>query len=474
MTVSIIVSPGSSLSARVERRASIRVNGDVQDVLSLELRNETGEEHPLSGWLSFLYTDTQTDLELVRDGGQEPSRWDAGPYLMGQFLVAVELSGYIPAGDRRLFAVRVLRRALAEVSDTEVFFSDPFLDLSLEFLGVRSIDYCATVIFPADLVRREVVAAGAERTSRTATWNFGPSGGTPRQMRAKARRALLLSAPQRLDDAIAEVQRLLAVHALGETMGLDNLRQCLREVLPPPGELERELLPDADFEALGFKGREAYLRSLLEKVLAARARVIRENPFPAVALSVDATAEWLARRIEQSVSESQPASPLPPDLWTTLVTLLHYQSSQRKAPFGWPKKVNEKQFQEQLHQFLEARGGPVEREVQVAKGRIDFLLGATPVELKVRDLGGEPVSGIEANLQQAAEYASSRGSGLAALLILDKHQHVAGGKHLAHHQQQLLVKPVPSASGVGGVSSTLVVVFVVVAFPPTPSRLGGH
>jgi len=96
------------------------------------------------------------------------------------------------------------------------------------------------------------------------------------------------------------------------------------------------------------------------------------------------------------------------------------------------------------------------------------------VELKVRDLGGEAISDIEANLQQAAEYASSRGSGLACLVILDKHRHVAGGKHLAHHQQQILVKPVPSASAVGGVSSTLVVVFVVVAFPPTPSRLGGR
>jgi|GEM_PF-5701525 len=456
----------------MERIAFIQDNGDVQEVLALELRNDGESEFPLDGWVGFVVTETENRVELVRDDGNCDPHWEAGVLELGRYQVGSHLKGGIPPKGRRLFAVRILRRSLADVSNGGISFTDPALGVDLTFLGISRIRIRATVVFPADHVRRDVLAGDAVRTSRMASWEFESAGNVPRQLRAKVVRALLPSAPQRLDDALAELQRMLAAHVIGESVKFEQLLRNLREARLPVEELERITLVGSVFDGCSFDVREAHLRALLSELADARTRVLVENPFPAVASGVETTAEWLARSVEREAHGFDLTSRLPTDAWTTLVTLLHYQAAQRKAPHKWSPKLSEKDFQEQLHQFLEARGGLVEREVQSARGRIDFLLGAMPVELKVRDLGGESLGQADANLQQAAEYASSRGSGLGCLLILDKHRHADGGKHLAQEREQIQVRRVTSKAGIGGASVTLVVALVVVAFPPTPSRLG--
>ncbi|MCP3101896.1 hypothetical protein LZ198_23760 [Myxococcus sp. K15C18031901] len=456
----------------MERIAFVQANGDVQEVLALELRNDGDSEFPLDGWVGFVVTETENRVELVCDDGNCTPPWEAGVLELGRYQVGSHLKGGIPPKGRRLFAVRMLRRSLADVSNGGISFADPALGVDLTFLGISRIRIRATVVFPADHIRRDVLASDAVHTSRMASWEFESAGDVPRHLRAKAVRALLPSAPQRLDDAIAELQRLLAAHVVGESVKFEQLQRNLREARLPVEMLDRVDLVLSVFDGFGFDAREAHLRELLSELAGARARVLADNPFPAVASGVETTSEWLARSIEREALGLELASRLPADAWTALVTLMHYQAAQRKAPHKWSPRLSEKGFQEQLHQFLEARGGLVEREVQTAKGRIDFLLGSMPVELKVRDLGGESLGQVDANLQQAAEYASSRGSGLGCLLILDKHRHMDGGKHLAQEKEQIQVRRVTSKEGIGGTSVTLVVALVVVAFPPTPSRLG--
>jgi hypothetical protein len=111
--------------------------------------------------------------------------------------------------------------------------------------------------------------------------------------------------------------------------------------------------------------------------------------------------------------------------------------------------------------------------VRIGGGRCDFLLGSTPVELKVADLKGDPEREVRKHLAQAAEYAAAKGCPLGVLLLAE-HRYEAGGRHLPSANEQLRVETVSSEPGAAGATRTVVAVVVVPASPPRPSEMKNH
>ncbi|HVG61021.1 MAG TPA: hypothetical protein VNA24_20850, partial [Hyalangium sp.] len=107
-------------------------------------------------------------------------------------------------------------------------------------------------------------------------------------------------------------------------------------------------------------------------------------------------------------------------------------------------------------------------------GRVDFLIGSTPVELKVRNLEGNLATKLGDYREQAAEYAAALNSGLGFLLVLDTYKYGPKSPHLPPPQDLVNVELVPSALGKDGQSYTLVASVIVPAYPPQPSRMASE
>ena len=93
----------------------------------------------------------------------------------------------------------------------------------------------------------------------------------------------------------------------------------------------------------------------------------------------------------------------PPSYWTLLATLEN---------FIWDRECDEKKYQAELHQFLLALGTPIEREVHVNGGIIDFLTSdGIGIEIKLN-----PVA-RPALVRQIREYIQD--DNLRAMIVIN-------------------------------------------------------
>ncbi|MFP2908557.1 hypothetical protein ACLESD_26585 [Pyxidicoccus sp. 3LFB2] len=461
----------SMLDVLIERHAFIRASGDVDDVLSVELRNTGALEHRLDCGLKFVYTDSTTEFICARDhGGTWVPRYTERLLETGELIV--DLEGGVPPSGRRILGVKVRRHALATKNERDLFFGDRFHAMELPDLKPRRVIYRATAVFPATPFRRTVNAPDAlGATGRTATWDWGEARGMGKYlpMWGHTKRVDLPPAPRSLDNALAEVYELLADCLLGDVRDLRRLRACLADCAQFTPEVQDKVPDDATFLSQDQASQELYLRWLLERLhealedLVSGKRIFATGVAPMV---IERAERWGAIIAQKHVN-----APMPPNAYDTLEALLQYQSAQRESPNVWDGSLDEKAFQKHFRQFLGSRAVANVPEVSIAGGRVDFLLGSTPVELKVRDLKGNPEKELANHRQQAAEYAAAMGYGLGFLLVLDEHRYGPKSPHLPPPDDLVSVDPVPSAPGTNGQARTLVVSIIVPAYPPEPSKM---
>lgn len=465
------------LEVTVERLAFVQPDGSVDSVQILELRNRGDVAASLSATLDFEFKDSTTSY--VRCWAQMDGKGWIPCYdelLPEEERFSLNIDGDLQSGSRRVVALKVRREDLAEVGDQKLNFNDPFYKLPLTHLNATKVLYRATIIFPENAVRRRIEQRGAIRfTSRTASWDWGDAQGLGKhlQMRAENTLAVLPSAPRRLDDSIAEAYHALASIALAdEKLRLSSLRENLKGPLQTHVSAPNELFDDAAFASLGAERQMDLMRELIDRLHAVRTRVMEGELFITVDETVLAHVERIAREIERKALKAGVKDRLPKDCADALVAALRYQHIQRHTANRWSTSLNETEFQGHFQQYLTSSGLEPGREVKIAGGRADFLLGQTPVELKVKDLQGNPANQIRHHLNQAAEYAAAKGRSLGVLIVLDEHPYRARGQHLPAVSEQVRVDVLSSEPGLSGSTSTLVVSIIVPAFPPEPSGMG--
>jgi len=470
------------LHAEVERLVLLSEDGSAEDVLALTFKNPTDHEVPLAeGPIAFVfeYHDSSTELIEVRDRGGSQLVKGVDDALRTERFVRVPAEGTVPARGTRTLAVRVRHLDLARRVDKAgaLLLDDPLYALDLPTLPVARICYRATVVFPASPFRREIVADGSQvRTSRTASWEWGAavSMGDNLHMSAHQERGAVVSAPRRLDDAIAEVYRLLFGSYIWAWPYTERLRELLRHpaVAPkigPIGELPAE---DALVDMPHSERADQY-RVLLSRLIKAREVILAEGGAEIVTVEgTEERAERLFRQAEKIRNEKGVTAPFPGNAGEALIEVLQYQARLRERPWTWTSKLDEAEFHRHVETFMSARRPQPGSEVPVSGGFLDLLLGETPLELKVADLKGRPKETVISYGAQAAEYAAARGKGLAVLLVLDEHIYAEGGLGPPGLEEQCRVDMVPTQPGASGSPTHVVVITVVVhARLVRPSKL---
>ncbi|MDP2270480.1 MAG: hypothetical protein Q8K32_07075 [Archangium sp.] len=443
------------MAERVVRKAFPREDGLIEDLLAVFLHNDTGTPIPVPARV-FHYTDAEhvQAVALRQDATWIPhwARFDEPGSVRYELRPTITT---LAPGGHHYMAIKVLRRGcLTEASNGEVTFQDPMLDLGV--VGATRVE--ATVVFPERPMRTEVAAQGALTTSRTATWS---ASSRVTKCVATQRRARLPSAPRSLDRAVAELHGLFTAVLCREWLSLVEYARLIQTV----HQANAFVPSDEDFRGLTWSEQIEWIEAQLSLCGGVRARSF-SHPIGFGSGSESDLAEYICRSVETHAPQSQF---LPDDLWETLESLARYLLEQRKLPNAWAAEPKEQHLHAHLGNFLSGRGH-LEREVQSSRGRIDLLLGATPVELKCRPLGTKP--NIEPHLQQAAAYATSRGCSLSCLVILDTSL-PSRAHHEPHPTADVTVHPVKAAEASGAAPRTLVVVFVVRAQTTSPSGLTG-
>jgi hypothetical protein len=462
------------LEVRAERIVFVQADGSVESVQILEFCNKGIVPASLSATIDYEFRDSPTEYVNCR-ARQEDQSWIPiyEERLPEEECFSLNLDSEIPAKRRRVVALKVRRFQLARFGEREIRFEDPYYKLSLSHVAASKVYYRAAIVFPRNPIYRSVAAQEARYiTSRTSVWDWGEASGMGKylQMCAKATRAILPAAPLRLDDAIAEAYGTLVSIALdegGHVKRLCEIPQNVPDVNVPSG-----LRDERTFMALDFEEQMDQVRELINALHELRERIMEGSLHVSTTETFLDHVEDFARKIAREARRAGLVNRLPDDCGRAVEAVLRYQHNQRHTVNHWGGELDEKKFQVHFQQFLVSAGYESGREVQIAGGRVDFLLGHTPVELKTEDLQGEPSIHLRKHLNQAAEYAAATGSGLGLLVVLDKHQYRARGAYLPMVREQVQVYSVESEPGAAGRSHTVVACVVVPAFPPEPSRMG--
>lgn len=451
------------LDLTVARTAKVIATGDVDDIITLTWTNPGSAALILPGALTFTYRDCPTTLVSARDreGTWEP-RWH--DRLDEDEKLVIEPDGAIEPGTR-VMAVRTTRKRLAAVRDDAVSFRDPFYRMPLNAV-ISPPRYNATVLFPSLRQRTVIAPSAADTTSCTAVFEFGAAANHKLEylpIEADWKLTPLAASPTAIDDAIAHLRWAIALNALGELYDLDKVCSLC-------ADLSLTLPHSEALATLSYWDRMRMLDTALKALETRRRQWLEAPPVPARwAITAASHAEAIGREV---IGLLGTGAAIPSNATDALIDLLEYQRLQRDAPTKWRKPIKEAQFQERVSEFLVGHGSMALREVPIAGGRADFLLGQTPIELKVDDLDPtEPFAKARRYLPQAAEYASARGLRLAILLVLDRHTFEGPHGYLPRPNEQVHVELVPSIPGIGGRSHVAVITIVVTAFPPQPSQM---
>jgi hypothetical protein len=460
------------LDAEVERLVLLKEDGSANDILAVTFRNPTSNEILLCEGaidLIFEYNDSATELIEVRDRGGRDRVLGAVDCIRSERSVFVPIEGGVPARGSRTVMVRVRHRDLARQVDGAgaLFLDDPLYAWELSGLPVSRVRYRADVVFPASDFRRRIVADDAQnKTSRTVSWDWGatmiPGGNL--QMRAHQERGAVVLAPRRLDDAIAEVYRLIFKSHVGVWPDTERLRELLRYPSIVSRIGQAEVLPDeTQLVDMGHDERVGLFRALLVRLHTMRKEII-DKPGAEVVVAEDTEerAERIARKAERLRQEKGITAPFPRDADAALIEVLHYQARLRQDPSPWPERLKESDFHKHVAGCLGNRKPPPGSEVPLAGGFLDLKLGDTPIELKVANLHGDPARRTARFRPQIAAYAAGCGKGLAILLVLDRYIYPEGDLGPPGLDEQWRVDVEKTHVGVSGEPTHVIVVTIVV------------
>lgn len=455
----------------IERYSFVQQNGDIEEYVAYVLQNNGDSPFPLSGkYLKHDFTDSVDTVLSVSDGLEAYGGCLYGS-VDGIFRVGLELRGDIAPHGTRIIGAHVRRRKLADAQPDEAHLEDPLRIRSLSAFPGATLDALVVYVFPADDLRRKVVATGAKyTTTRLARWDYTPQPDVLERWRAKSQDATLPPATYGIDDAIAEIYRVVAADAAGTAHDTSEAIRFLDEI---PEDF-RKAAADArqflsEYWTHIFEQRQLRARQIALTIHSLRDR-IAVAPIPQDAKHLDVL-RFTTQAVLNKVSEHSIPSPPPRSLTTVVSHLLRFADSCRRGdPFD--KSVREQDFHRRLRTFLQGANGPVESEVQMGRGRIDILLDDTPIELKAQKLGKNPAQGVSRHIQQAANYAADRRVSAGVLVILDLTDRTSETQHGAPLPRNIDVLAVPSRPAIGGKAYTALVVLVIEAFPPNPSSLG--
>jgi len=462
-------------ATEAERRAFIESDGSVDDVLTLSVTNTGATQQDLDGlYLPFYATDANEDRVIaVSDGLAGTPGWQAD-VLEGRFTVVVHLRGALGWEQTRMVGVHLCRRGRAALWPERIHFADPFL-LRESFTRAEG-----TVVFPNSEHRRLVAQDATVRTSRTATWVLDVPTVGPQQMVAYCEAGQVSVAVRRLDDGLALAHRAAALTSTGEGAPIQAAQRTLLEALTATEasgwELDQARVAVgalAACETLSAVPRYERLRRAIKACLDARELVRRARPVMVSSSQVEPVLLYLLQQIDLQREEADLRTPRPDDLEVSLRYLLDFAAWWRRDGVrDWRSGMRETDFQRQLRHYLGIRVDDPDtlmRELPIERGRVDFLLIDTPVELKAVLLTG---GRTEPYLQQVAAYVAARGSSVGVLMVLDTTDRSAERTHLPPLGDQVSVKLVPAVASAGKPTEpTLLVVLILDALPPHPSDL---
>lgn len=261
-----------------ERRAVVSVNGDVDELFSLTVRNVGNTPFSFVAndyWVLFCVTDSDTEILRTFDSA------GSGSWLSEQkaheFVVGTLPNGELAVGAERSFGARLLRPGHADVDDDEIRFDDPLLFGGIENLSTNRVVYRATVIFPQRSSGWKIRAHRASRlTSRAVMWEFSHNRRVRQQyLRASASALAASTLILPYDDIMADLDVLIGRDMCDETVDLSDLLARTRLV---DDEFVRHIV--TSLELMSRSDRitlRAQMMQMLESMAQMRESVVRST-----------------------------------------------------------------------------------------------------------------------------------------------------------------------------------------------------
>lgn len=460
---------------------------DVDDYFIVTISNEGKVDINLEHFLKFGLTDSNNNQpicaadDLCDINVDPPGLYFEKSSNPGQDMVWVQARGLLRPNTARTIGIKLIRRGLIDDIDGQLQYGDPLFLGTFEDLNLAEISVKYTVVFPinadAEIQCFQVRAPHSQfATGRTATWEL-----SPHQDEWQRIRAVLISGGLPIAAALDRcICGLLACKAESAANPRADIRRRIAEIAQTLKDEE------AHWEGTSFDGinkmlsdvvianrsdRNELIRLALDELYGIYKNCAKSRLRPSTTKDIIKAQELLERGIIDLRTQHSSKLPIPDRFHESLQILLMFVQSLRKVPYDWSKDCSERAFQDRLHQFLSDTQSPVEREVVTGPGRVDFLLINTPVELKAIPLTGEPNKTAAQHGQQAADYASLRGSGIGILLILDTQKRSPIKAHRPHLPDETNVGVFTSVPSLGGTSNTIVVTLSIMAFPPAASSL---
>ncbi len=470
------------LELTFERRIFARDTGAVDEFMTCVLRNRGDAEIDVDGkWLHFTVT-SSSDCEFVAahdtgTGGVPEGK--VGPW-DGRFLVGLQVRGNVEAHATRIIGIHLRRSDTAFVTEGEITLRDPTGFHSTSDWPLTRTTWEVSVTFPEDGVGRELITgrSGTPHTSRTAEWKFAHLGPRMQLIEAKCRRQYVPANLRTYDDLIAGLLERIGRRAAGTLSEADARAIVLRAT-----ERHASLIADAsgaltepvdlsDLDAITDKSQRE-LRHSVRLLMAARKLVEGMTRTPRADSQISDIRDKLYMQAIEEHSKAGATSPIPEQFADCLHNLLRFANERRNLGSSlWGDAPTEKVLHDKLEEFMRASNQKVDRELNVANGRLDLLLSGTPVELKGAELSLQPIDSDHKYAQQAADYGAQCHSGVVVLMVLDTTKHDGARAPRPHLLADTDVAVVESRSSLR-VSKTVVVIIVLHAFPPVPSSLIG-
>jgi len=227
---------GSLFDASFEWRVLVQPNGDVDDLVALEIHNVGTVPYSFDKndqYIKFPFTDSVGECIIAHDSVETLEwKWEQRPEI---FLVAARPTVDIAPGMRRTFSVHVLRRSFAVADGSSLHFQDPVILGLLQEFNLRSATGTATIIFPEHAEGWDISAADASSiTTRAARWDFkyGPDGF--RRLCATGRTPAAEREPVLLyDDICADLDSFIGLELCGERVDYSDFIRKVKATRDP-------------------------------------------------------------------------------------------------------------------------------------------------------------------------------------------------------------------------------------------------
>ncbi len=266
------------LDVLFERRSVVRSNGDIDELLGLQLRNVSSNEYDFSRrgeWVTFRVTDSVSHCRSAYDP-LDACKWEYGTQ-NGEFVLAAQPTIGIQPGHTRMFGAHLLRSKRVWASPDEIHFDDPVPLGGIDPLVVRQSSARAVVILPerCDGWTISTPDLDAIVTTRLAVFDFAYGGsGEWQSIRLRGRAPSNHLAVLGYDDVVAELNVLLGHDISGKPVDFSDVLQKIRRfrrtaVQTNGSSFRRGFRPDRP-------ARIEQVREAIEDLLRARPAFFRE------------------------------------------------------------------------------------------------------------------------------------------------------------------------------------------------------